>query len=684
MEFSLISKQNICDDAIMSIRAGSVRRQAALKSERKFNFPAIDVLKENPVRVDIMKHVGTAFLCLKPEGGQYKLEFDGETPMASCELCVQMGDGSESEKPSPSADRGTQGTSAKDAKTYLDSHKVLEIFQSILQTVLKEKPSDPCTYIGKQFMNGYTPTDCPQDRQTSQEKHDLPKEDDSMIAQLTSMGFGEAEALVALRRAREVQGACAVEESLVTAAIDLLTNSDSNAAPATEEHKKGEEEDEEEAEEHMHEEGEEEEEEHAQDPEEDAEVSEEEGENPSPESWPGRLKRLALHVASTEVKVHEAEALEEIPAKLRAEEVGDVFLKYVPGVADFLYRGQDGQHSLEFVKSAYANGLRAYQDTALHTHFLWLLRLIVHYGHEGNSDAHLHLRPVAESFMDCQAVQARVIESVGLKLRGLRSDFRSLLTSLISEYKFMAIRSLTYQICMEEGGIDDGTRDPAHLENRLIIDIGAKVGFSDADLRRAGLDMHTDRWPKAEDKKVRTLVKRFHKLFDVEDVLKAMVSELSSFNDASGPESMPRMFLQWASEWMTQQFVLMDEDTCSRIDVEPALGLAVLEVVFFGRPGCAAEETYREEVLHSLFKTHVQPDVPSTDNAEEDASKNVRQASKALADHAEASGNVRKASKALAEHVEASGNVRKASKALAEHAEKLAEGAATGEAKTDE
>eukprot|EP00931_Biecheleriopsis_adriatica_P066348 TRINITY_DN40729_c0_g1_i1.p1 TRINITY_DN40729_c0_g1~~TRINITY_DN40729_c0_g1_i1.p1 ORF type:complete len:642 (+),score=187.44 TRINITY_DN40729_c0_g1_i1:58-1926(+) len=618
MEFSFIAQHNISDDTIMSIRAGSEKKQAPLKSGRPFVFSKMP-LEENPVRLDLLRPIGTAYLCLKPGGGQYKVTFDGDSE-ATCELQVQMNEaeGRAEEAVEPSSPKLSANV---EAKAYLEAHQVLPVLQSVLQTIVKEKPAEPFAHIARHFANGYPPPpDCPEQDQTEAQQDEAPpkKEDQAqqdeaspkkedqepevsadLLAQLTCMGFEESSARKALVHAGSAVGEAA-SDVVITAAIDFLTS-----PPEDEEQRQEEkEEDEEEA---YGEESEEEEEEQDPQPEQTAAADEEtEEEEVSPDSWKGRLRRLAAHVSSSAVKVQEAEDLEEVPAKLSSEEVGDVFLKYVPGVSDFLYRQQDGQKSLEFIKGAYENGLRAYQETDLHTHFMWNLRLIVHAGHEGKPDCGHYLQQVAEAFMDCQAVQARVIESVGLQMRGVSNDFTGLLVSLATEYKFMAIRGMAYESCEKRGGIDDDKRDPTHLENRFLIDIGAETGFSEADVRRASLDTHTSRWPQASETEVQRLVRKFRRRFDADAMLKAMLSELHSFSEASPPESMPKMFLAWADRWMTDKFVLMDEDTYARIDVEDELGLAVLEVAFFGQPACPPDELYRGEQVHRLFKTREQ------------------------------------------------------------------------------
>merc|ERR1719401_3065090 len=109
-----------------------------------------------------------------------------------------------------------------------------------------------------------------------------------------------------------------------------------------------------------------------------------------------------------------------------------------------MYRDQCTK-SIDLLTSVYHEGLHAYQGTAVWNHLLSLFRVIVHYGHDGQKDCAKHLREVAEAFTDCQAVQARVIERVGLEIKGIRSGFKGLVERLIGDYKTMALKMLAIE-----------------------------------------------------------------------------------------------------------------------------------------------------------------------------------------------------------------------------------------------
>jgi hypothetical protein len=311
--------------------------------------------------------------------------------------------------------------------------------------------------------------------------------------------------------------------------------------------------------------------------------------------------RLVEILLSPEIQVQLPQESEEVPAKLSADEVAKVFTDHVPGVRTFLFRQQRGQYVLRFLQSAYKDGWSAFQGTPLHDHLKWLIRLIVHYGHEGKSGAASYLTEVAEAFMDCQAVQARVVERAGLQIRGVTTNFRGLVVALVAEYKTMALKMLAAERIAQGKARDDDT--PTHYENRLTADLGQALGLNAADVRRASLDQHaSSRFAKLRHHDVDAAVARARELFDMQALVQALVSELNSFSEASTPDSLPRLFLDWASDSLTQKHVVFDEETCSRVDVDCVFGMAVLEKLFLGDLEGLSDSTYRGAKLSELFK----------------------------------------------------------------------------------
>lgn len=310
--------------------------------------------------------------------------------------------------------------------------------------------------------------------------------------------------------------------------------------------------------------------------------------------------KLVQLLLSPDVQVQLPSEGEEVKAYLSVAEVGKVFTDHVPGVRKFLFRQQPGQHVLKFLQTAYKDGWTAFRGTALQDHLKWLMRLIVHYGHEGRPGARQYLTEVAEAFMDCQAVQARVVERIGLQIQGVTEDFRGLVVNLIGEYKTMAVKMLAAERIAQGKAYDDAT--PTHYENRLTADLGQQLGLNANDVRRAGLDEHArSRFAKLRGNEKHAAATRARELFDVQALLQALVSELNSFSETSAPNSLPRLFLDWTSHNMAEKHIVFDEETCTHVEVDCALVMAVLEVLFLGQVVGLADEMYREMKFCDLF-----------------------------------------------------------------------------------
>jgi hypothetical protein len=211
------------------------------------------------------------------------------------------------------------------------------------------------------------------------------------------------------------------------------------------------------------------------------------------------------------------------------------------------------------------------------------------------------LREVAEAFMDCQAVQARAIERVGLCIRGISHDFRGLVVGLVGDYKAIAIKMLATEAIGKLGLREDG--DPVHYENRLTQDLGHDLGLNRGDIRRARLDEHAaTRFPRLGRQQRHAFIDRCRELFDVAALMQAFVAEVNGFSEDSPPESLPRRFLDWASERLTEKHVVLDEATCTRVDVTLPLAKAIIEDLFLGAPDLATDQVYRGRRLSTLFQ----------------------------------------------------------------------------------
>merc|ERR1712205_175437 len=63
-------------------------------------------------------------------------------------------------------------------------------------------------------------------------------------------------------------------------------------------------------------------------------------------------------------------------------------------------------------------------------------------------------------------------------------DFRGHLVRLTDEYKVLAIKALALEECTHRGGPDPHW-DPPHFENRLLTDIGDRLGLNKGTICQA-------------------------------------------------------------------------------------------------------------------------------------------------------------------------------------------------------
>jgi len=163
MEVNVKACHGVPEEAILSLRTGAVRRQAAISSKRPFRFPQLE--PEGVLKFDIMQKIGSGYAVLRPlvgDGTNYKVTLgQGSSGEMMAEIEVKPFAGTVSaQEPDPDA-QGTSGTGAKDAKQYLESTGILNFIQGVLQVVIKERPTDPFLFMARHFMQGYDESKVP-------------------------------------------------------------------------------------------------------------------------------------------------------------------------------------------------------------------------------------------------------------------------------------------------------------------------------------------------------------------------------------------------------------------------------------------------------------------------------------------------------------------------------------------
>jgi len=317
---------------------------------------------------------------------------------------------------------------------------------------------------------------------------------------------------------------------------------------------------------------------------------------------PQRLQALVDRLMSPEVQL--PATVEQVAGveheRLTADEVRSVFVKHVPGVESFVYRGMRGRHVLGTIVSAYFDGVPAFSGTPVHGHLLSLMRLTVHGAHDGQPVAASRLRDIAEAFMDCMAVQGRVILRVGNEISGVSLDFRGLITQLVGNQKEIALKILAVEH-VRLGGVGDDRNNPTHYENRLTADLGEELGLNADDIVTARLDEHACRFAPLEGDALDSAADRCRELFDVDALLQSLVAEINSFSAEAQPESLAAQFLTWAAASLSEPHVVFSTADPHHVDVGAPLVLACLEQLFAGSVQAPAEEQQNGRSIAELF-----------------------------------------------------------------------------------
>lgn len=343
---------------------------------------------------------------------------------------------------------------------------------------------------------------------------------------------------------------------------------------------------------------------------------------PNPGFRPRKIERDARSAALVEqllspaVQVLLAQDIDDVPVEMTEDEVQEFILQQVPGVESFVYREQEGAFVLVYLVDCYFNGIKAFRESILNHRLIKLFRLVVHHGRDNGPKSAVHLKEIAEAFQNCQAVQARTVEKVALQILGVTRDFKGAVARLVGEYKAVAVKMLALEHIEMYDILEDD--DPIHYEHRLVVDLGNALGLDSADIRRAALDEHARRRHAVlnQQEKEKAVV-RARQLFDVEACLKAFLAEVSSPHEHSDQTSLPALFLEWASEHLGEhRHVVLDEETCTTIQIDNDFARAVLEDLFCGGIRARDDELCRGRPLLQIFGDRRAPAVEPTQPAE--------------------------------------------------------------------
>jgi len=197
MELHVVDSEGIPEGCVLSIRAGSTRRQAPVTADRPFRFPTT-VNEAVPFKVDVLEPVASARLILRPgeehrTDCQYTIPLEaadaatdgtgtGGAPAVGAEakkldkemsvtIAVAAADetaGDDKIDKDGAVDESRPGTAKKRvssasntaasrhgqanaAREYLDKHNLVEFTQLLVQSVIKEQPDRPYAFMARQF-----------------------------------------------------------------------------------------------------------------------------------------------------------------------------------------------------------------------------------------------------------------------------------------------------------------------------------------------------------------------------------------------------------------------------------------------------------------------------------------------------------------------------------------------------
>mmetsp|Transcript_86659 Transcript_86659/g.242768 ORF Transcript_86659/g.242768 Transcript_86659/m.242768 type:complete len:296 (-) Transcript_86659:231-1118(-) len=181
MDVHLLGVTGAPEGCLVSFKAGSCpRRQAAVGAKkglvgavgRPLRFNVLPG-EETSLHVDVMQHVGSQRLLLKPrEEGLYRIQL---APGAATSVMVKSRDTVASKLPlkqvgpieekeevlqgllagaaegQPRTADGDGVSEAAQARTYLEGHAFLPVVKALLETIVREQPDDPYAFAADQF-----------------------------------------------------------------------------------------------------------------------------------------------------------------------------------------------------------------------------------------------------------------------------------------------------------------------------------------------------------------------------------------------------------------------------------------------------------------------------------------------------------------------------------------------------
>eukprot|EP00747_Dinoflagellata_sp_TGD_P164575 gnl/TRDRNA2_/TRDRNA2_184687_c0_seq1.p1 gnl/TRDRNA2_/TRDRNA2_184687_c0~~gnl/TRDRNA2_/TRDRNA2_184687_c0_seq1.p1 ORF type:complete len:434 (+),score=105.86 gnl/TRDRNA2_/TRDRNA2_184687_c0_seq1:65-1303(+) len=166
MELEVVGSHGVPKDSLLSIRAGSTRRQATLATlDKPFKFPCKPD-ECGAIKVDVLWLLGSARALCKSEESMYELQLETAPNAADISVPEEMdlsfivkATGDDDSKPSSkhttlrsTLDFKAHKPAHHSTEVYLERHNLLIFLQSILQSLIREMPDDPYAFVSAQFI----------------------------------------------------------------------------------------------------------------------------------------------------------------------------------------------------------------------------------------------------------------------------------------------------------------------------------------------------------------------------------------------------------------------------------------------------------------------------------------------------------------------------------------------------
>lgn len=175
MELSIVKTEGIPEGCILSIRAGSTRRQSPLPCSTPFKLP-VGPWAAGPLKIDVLCPLGKSQAGLKLKLRDVTDDvlvpidaYDGRSMSIKMQVldCANPRPQTAPVSVALDADGGVKGSNCSNAdaensparrhraelaaRSYLDKHKLHEFMHTLFEQLLEERPSDPYSFIAMRF-----------------------------------------------------------------------------------------------------------------------------------------------------------------------------------------------------------------------------------------------------------------------------------------------------------------------------------------------------------------------------------------------------------------------------------------------------------------------------------------------------------------------------------------------------